>query len=119
MVVGIGVNVTTAYFPEDLRDIAAAITHDKVDRARLVASILKELEAIYLALPNTDFMLDYRRRSIVIGHDVWVIRGEERYLARVLDVNRFGNLIVQNEAGEICEISTGEVSIRKAESNKQ
>ena len=115
VVIGIGVNVTTAYFPEEIRDIASAITPDQADRARLIASILSELETIYKELPNADFMLDYRARSIVIGHDVWVIRGDDRYKANVLDVNSFGNLLVRDENGEIREISTGEVSIRKAE----
>jgi len=115
VVIGIGINVTTAYFPEELRTIASAVTSDNADRAKLTAAVLDELEKIYLSLPETDFMLDYRVRSLVIGHDVWVIRGEERYKAHVLDVNSFGNLIVSDEAGTVKEISTGEVSIRKAD----
>lgn len=115
IVIGIGINVTTAQFPEDLRHIAAAITTGEADRNRLTAELCNELEKLYLDLPDASFMEEYRERSIVIGHDVWVIRGETRYLAHVLDVNGAGNLIVADESGVIHEISTGEVSIRKAD----
>jgi len=115
VVVGIGVNVTTADFPEELKSIAAAITTGYADRNRLTAEILNEFACIYTALPDTAFMQDYRARSIVIGHDVWVIRGDDRYIAHVLDVNGQGNLVVRDESGALREISTGEVSIRTVE----
>ena len=51
---------------------------------------------------------------MIIGSDVYVIRGNERREAKALDIDEKGGLIVRyTDSGEEAVISSGEVSIRK------
>ncbi len=114
MVLGIGINVSTESFPEDIRHIATSLSSSPVNRSRIIAEVLNALEPIYLALPDNAFMTEYRKKSLVLGRDVWVISGDSRYLAKVEDIDCEGHLLVLDESGERKTVSTGEVSIRLA-----
>ena len=79
VIVGIGVNVAEPEqgFPSELRSIVGALQDgvSSVHRSRLIAEILNDLEPIYTALPNADFLDEYRRRSMVIGQSIFIING--------------------------------------------
>ncbi|MBQ1255573.1 MAG: biotin--[Clostridia bacterium] len=47
----------------------------------------------------------------VLGREVTVLRGTERFAAKVLDVNFRGELVVETE-GNVITLSSGEVSVR-------
>ncbi len=111
---GIGINVSTESFPEDIRHIATSLSECPVNRSRIIAEVLNALEPLYLPLPDTSFMSEYRKKSLVLGKDVWVISGDSRYLAKVEDIDDCGHLLVLCENGDKKTVSTGEVSIRLA-----
>ena len=112
MVLGIGINVSTDFFPEDISHIATSLSDTPVNRNLIIGKILNALEEMYLALPDSSFMSEYRQKSLVLGKDVWVIQGDERYRAYVCDVDCDGHLVVTTDTGDKKIISTGEVSIR-------
>lgn len=114
VILGIGINVAAMRFPEELADIATSIeneTHTSVSRNRLIAEIIDRLNILYDQLQSRSFMAEYRDRSIVIGRDVWVLRGGESFRAHALDIDDSGHLIAQSEGG-IQILESGEVSLR-------
>jgi len=115
VILGIGVNVTTKAFSDDIKDIATALcehTSKQINRNELIAAILNELEIIYDNILSVDFIEEYKKRSCVIGKEVFLIRGDEKCKAFVLDIDTDGALIIKNENGETEHINTGEISIR-------
>ena len=113
-VLGIGVNVAAMRFPEELGAIATSIGNEcgqPVSRNRLIAEISNQLNALYGQLDSLEFMAENRKRSIVIGRDVQVIRGGESFPAKALDIDDQGRLVIRTEAG-ISRVNSGEVSLK-------
>ena len=111
---GIGVNVCAMEFPPELRSIATSIENEcgvPVSRSRLIAEISNQLDALYDQLTTREFMRESRSRSNVIGRDVTVMRGEERFEARVLDIDDDGRLVIRTEKG-ITRVGSGEISLK-------
>lgn len=116
-VLGIGINVARMAFPEALQDIATSIGNEAgmdVSRSRLIAEISNRLEALYPELETGAFMAENRRRSIVIGKDVTVLRGDERIPAHVLDIDAQGRLVARTESG-VMRVGAGEISLKLEE----
>ena len=113
-VLGIGINVAKMEFPEELRDIATSSGNAcgrEISRSRLIAEISNQLEALYGQLESREFMAESRARSNVIGRDVLVLRGEERFVARALDIDDQGRLVIRTESG-VSRVGSGEISIK-------
>ncbi len=113
-VLGIGVNVAAMAFPEALCDIATSIENEcgtHVSRSRLIAEISNQLEALYGQLGTGAFMAESRARSNVIGRDVLVLRGDERFEAHVLDIDDEGRLVIQTDVGTT-RVGSGEISLK-------
>ena len=114
VVLGIGINVARMTFPEALQDIATSVGNEcgrDICRCQLIAEISNQLEALYPQLESGAFMAESRARSVVIGRDVTVLRGEEQYPAHVLDIDAQGRLVVQTEDG-VKKLGTGEISLK-------
>lgn len=111
---GIGVNVAAMDFPLELRDIATSVENEcgtPVSRSRLIAEISNQLEALYGRLETGEFMAESRRRSNVIGREVLVLRGNERYRALAIDIDDRGSLVVRTPEG-VRRLNSGEVSLK-------
>ncbi len=118
IVLGIGINVKTTEFSQEISEIATSLYKEgyKIPRIDIIINILREFEELYLKYINKNSKkatLDIcRKYSAIIGKDVYLIKGEEKELVRCLDMNKEGNLIVRTEDNIIKEIISGEVSIR-------
>lgn len=117
-IVGIGINVIPPEngFPEELRDIAGAVFTREEDsincRSILVAHILNHFMDYYRHLDQRTFFEEYRDRSILLGHKIFVVEKDKYIPATALDIDTDCHLIVQFEDGNTKELSSGEVSIR-------
>jgi BirA family biotin operon repressor/biotin-[acetyl-CoA-carboxylase] ligase len=122
IVLGIGVNVTRPGngFPGTLEDIAVALTENTGDidnqRCRLIAATLDNFWTYYLNLAVREFLEEYRKRSIILGSDIFVVSGDEKTPATALGIDSECRLIVRYEDGNTAVLSSGEVSIRKVDS---
>ena len=118
IVLGIGINVKTMEFSQEISKIATSLYKEghKISRVDIVRNILEEFERLYLKYINEDSKEETlnicREYSSIIGKDVYLIKGEEKELVRCLDMNQEGNLVVQTKDNIIKEIMSGEVSIR-------
>lgn len=122
LIIGIGLNVFVPEhdFPGEISGTAASLFNKKPDsltRNRLAAQIINEVFEICDNLGNRSFIEEYRKRSLVIGHQIDVIRrNQEGRQAIVLDIDENGGLIVQYKNNEREILHSGEISIRKKDS---
>ncbi len=118
IVLGIGINVKTMEFSQEICNIATSLYKEgyNVSRVDLVRSILEEFEELYLEYINNnnkEKTLDIcRKYSAIIDKDIYIINGDNKELVKCLDINEDGNLIINDKNGIIREILSGEVSIR-------
>lgn len=117
-VLGIGVNVyyPNNDFPEELREIAGAVyktkPKDKEIKQKLIAKIIDNFFEIYNNFESSGFMQEYKQKSIVLGKEIFVLKGEKRKKAKAIDIDDNACLIVKYENGETEVLSSGEVSVR-------
>lgn len=111
VIVGIGINVSTESFPDDVEN--ASCLNVNVSRARLIAAVANELNLIVNS-SYEDFIDYYRSRSIIIGEDIDVIINGRHTPARAVGIDSNGGLEIQQSDGTLTTLHSGEISIRKA-----
>ena len=82
-----------------------------LSRDAVLQALLTKFESMEKALEIGAFMETYRKKCFVLGKDVTVTRGNERFPAKALDVNARGELVVEAD-GRIMTLPSGEVSVR-------
>ncbi len=117
--VGIGINVNTPEFPEEIRDIAASLKllcGREINRAALVAEVMEAWEKYYeIFLKTLDFSAlqeTYNARLVNLGREVKVLAGKGDYIGISRGINQTGELLVELSDGTIREVMSGEVSVR-------
>lgn len=116
VVVGIGINANQMNFPESLRDTATSLaieTGTVVDRASLLATTLRTLEALYRLLHGGDAREIVRRwklRSTMLGKEVEAERDGKTFRGVASDIAEDGSLIIRT-AGGSHRLYAGEVTI--------
>ena len=112
VVLGIGINVGETTFPDDLQPIATSLGNEGfvLTREDLASVFLTGLTQTLCA--DVSVMEEYRRRNLVLGRQITVLRGGETYPATAETVTDAGHLLVRTVDGETRELNSGEVSIR-------
>lgn len=119
LIVGIGINANNQSFPQELQAMATSLAlhmGKAIDRQNLIIHILEEFEKLYLDyiregnLQKTlEIVRDY---SAILGRSIYVIKGKEKFKAKVLEINDVGLLKIRHEDGREELLFSGEVSIR-------
>ncbi len=122
VVVGIGINVNTEKFPDEISDIATSLKLElgaEINRSKLIADILFEFEKYYEIFMRTgDLTLlseEYDNLLINKDEEVYIIdrKNEANKIKRIaIGIDKDGGLIVKNEKGDFEKIISGEVSVR-------
>lgn len=117
--VGVGINVNTREFPEEIRETATSLYMEcghPVKRAPIIAAIMERLEVNYKKFIETKDLtklLDtYHSMLVNLDRDVRILGEREQYQAHALGITPTGELIVRREDGREEEIYAGEVSVR-------
>ena len=104
---GIGMNVNTIMFPEELRGIATSLLQElpatirEVNRELLAVTLLRELNAA-LSLWGDDFheaVAAVRKRSLLMGRGIRALVNCAEVHGRVLDLNHEGHLVIEQADG--------------------
>lgn len=111
-VIGIGVNMYTTDFPSELCDRAGSIMAEKGSRWELAVAITEELVSLIRALPNKDFMQEYRESSIVLGKEVTFVENGQELGGFAESISDDGALTVILESGDAHVLKSGEISLR-------
>lgn len=110
VIIGIGINVTTTDFPQDVEN-AASLNVD-VNKADLICEIVKELEKV-INVPFGDFADYYKNRSLIIGEEIEYTANGTTACATATDIDSNGGLVITRPDGSITTLSSGEITIRK------
>ncbi len=115
-IIGIGVNLSTADFPEEIRDIAASlgVADACLVRQRLAESICICLLGIYgqMRAGDTSYIGEYKRRSVVLGREVTFTVGDRQGSGVAEDIDADGALYVRCSDGRLEALNSGEISLR-------
>lgn len=116
IVLGVGVNLSTENFPDEIRNKAGSIlsSQNKLKQNEFVAEILNQIDVIYNDLDNRSFMEEYKNLSCVLGCDIEFTQGNATSFATAIDITQDGHLLVRLADGNLKELSTGEISVRLA-----
>lgn len=119
VVVGVGVNVNTETFSEEVANTAVSIcqaTGKKWDKQLFIKEIVNEFERIYNLFEQTENLSciqeQYNALLVNCGREVCILGEKESYHAKALGINTQGELIVQRDDGVKEAIYAGEVSVR-------
>lgn len=108
--VGVGINLTTDEFPEDLPQAASLGIDCKKDG---LSEMIAQGIADYINSPDNRFIInEYKSRLFVIGKTVSYEKNGVIHTAIVEGINDSCNLIVKNGDGSIDTLSSGEISIK-------
>ena len=121
LVVGIGINVNTEHFPNEISDIATSLKLEggKIfAREEIVAELLNYFEQYYDNFckdGNLGQIIKYYN-SILInkGKKVKIVENskEDSFIGEALGIDEAGRLLVRLDNGEVQTIVSGEVSVR-------
>jgi BirA family biotin operon repressor/biotin-[acetyl-CoA-carboxylase] ligase len=116
IVLGVGLNVNTSAFPEELKEKATSVlieTGKRHSRVAIVQQYLKQLEAYYEQFAKARFPIILKRwkeLADVLGRRVIVEFGESMIAGQTQDIDRDGVLILRDRHGKTHRIFSGEVS---------
>ncbi len=117
IIVGVGVNFSLdkAEIPSELKGKIGSlrdVTKKKQSREKLCALILNQVEKLYLqGISDKELLVNYRKRSNVLGREIKVIKNNEELRAAALDIAADGGLLVRYESGITEKLTAGEISI--------
>lgn len=109
MIIGIGVNVSTIEFPNELADIATSLSNTSINRNACIAYIINEFIRLKEEDPSI-IIEEYRKASSVLHKSIQWTRQGKLYTGYVENINDEGNLIVNCE-GNRMTLCSGEVSM--------
>lgn len=109
VIVGIGINIKTNHFPDDVKN-AGALNAD-VKRADLIGAVADEL--LNIALGDYSAFIDYyRSHSMILGKNINFIENGKITPAMAVAIDETGGLVVKTADGEEKTLKSGEISIR-------
>ena len=111
IIIGVGVNVTTADFPDEIKNIATSLGTDC--KELLTKQISDNLCELADDISGYDYIDYYRMRLMWKNQQINYTQNGQTYTATLTDVDSNGSLILlQNGNTKI--LSTGEISIKKS-----
>ena len=117
--VGVGINLCTSDFPEELVDIAGALRRDASQELRreLTVAVAAELFDIFedVRRGDTSYMTEYRSRSMVLGKRVTFVRNGCVGEGIAVDIEDGGGLVVEADGGARTVLNSGEITLRVKE----
>lgn len=118
VVVGIGVNVNSKKFPDDLPHATSLYLEGKklFNREEIIKSFLEHFEKSYFGYTEKgsleNIIEDYKHYCINLNKQVKIIESQQEFVGIVRDIDQEARLIVQKQDGSLVTILSGEVSIR-------
>lgn len=103
--------------PSDLKGVKSAVTsisaemgHD-VDRASLLARLLKEFESRYLLIEAGEYEAvtrEWKSLSCTLEHRVKINTMKATFEGEAIDIDEFGALLIRKDSGKIERVIGGD-----------
>ncbi len=110
LVIGIGLNMTTCIFPDELAEVAASLD-SSVPREQMIAQITNNLLE-YSLCDEENIIARYKKRCFVLGKEIFFTIDGTTFSALAEDVDSRGGLLVRKPDGNLITLMAGEISIR-------
>jgi BirA family biotin operon repressor/biotin-[acetyl-CoA-carboxylase] ligase len=114
IITGIGINIYTESFPDDIKQTAGSLNCPDLDKNLLAARLTERLISWADRLHDPALIAAYKEHSFLLGREVSFEQNGQFITGTAADINDEGNLIV--EADRTYVLSSGEVSLRSWES---
>ncbi|PQP82002.1 biotin--[acetyl-CoA-carboxylase] ligase [Paenibacillus sp. PCH8] len=114
--IGVDVNFDPGDYPEELSTIATSLkmeTGQTVDRTKLAAAILTELEQLYYLYQNEGFGVIsalWEALSVSINREITVTNHQGTIEGLAIGLDPSGALVVEKHSGEYVLVISGEIS---------
>lgn len=120
VVVGIGINISTEDFPDEIKDLAGSLSNSSEvsklpSRNSIIAHITNLLAEELNDLEDFSYIKKYRQHSMLTGKNITFIENEVQKEAFVLDVDDKAGLVVRLNDGTIRTLRNGEVNTLRPE----
>ncbi len=112
IIIGIGINLSTKDFPEELAGIAGSVGVDAISPLAIVAAVWREIEPYLQNSEDASWLEDYRAHSCVLGRKITWRQGDEVLRGEAIAIDETGALLVRCEDGGEDRLHTGEISLR-------
>lgn len=119
VVIGVGINVNTEAFPEEICATATSIRLESGKiwrRAELIAAILRQFEVQYERFVKEEDLAYLREAYDAVlvncNREVRILGEKDGYRAVALGIDDQGELLVRKEDGTVTSVYAGEVSVR-------
>ncbi|QOS79866.1 biotin--[acetyl-CoA-carboxylase] ligase [Paenibacillus sp. JNUCC31] len=115
--IGVDVNFDPKDYPEDLKSIATSLkmeTGQSIDRTKLAAAILSELEHLYFLYQKEGFGVIsslWEALSVSMNREIKVVNPQGGLEGMAIGLDPSGALIVEKQNGERVSVYSGEVSL--------
>lgn len=110
IIIGIGININTTDFPDDIKDIAVSLNKD-IDKMKLCALITDNILEMYNNISDRSFIEEYKSRSMVLGREITYTENGVTKTAKATDIDKNGGLVIFDKNTEKT-LSSGEISVR-------
>lgn len=118
IIVGIGINVNTESFPEEISHMATSLqleTGMRINRADLIEAVCEQFEDVYAVYLQTqdlrNLVKEYNAHLVNMHQNVKVLDAKDPYEGRAMGITPRGELMVDTwESRKL--VSSGEVSVR-------
>ena len=112
IIVGIGINVSTVDFPDEIKDIAGSLESGNIDKNLLVAKIVNNIYDFPFDFENPKIIEEYKARSLVLGRQISFVKNGETCTATAVDIDKDCGLVIKLPDGETQTLTSGEISIK-------
>ncbi|MBQ3416812.1 MAG: biotin--[Ruminococcus sp.] len=109
VIIGVGINLTTADFPPEFADKAGQI--GDIDKNLLCARVVENLLSEFKGLEKNRFLKKYTERSIALGKTITFDQNGVTHTAKAVGIAPDGGLTVE-ENGKRQTLHSGEISIQ-------
>jgi len=106
LITGIGINVTTEKFPDELKNIAASLNVN-ISRNKLIAEIMNIFFDLYNGNEKINLMDLYKKYLIANKKVIYYIDGK-KFTGKIESINNNGNLII-NSNNKQAILNSGEI----------
>lgn len=119
LVAGIGINVNTDAFPEEIKSVASSLRIEGgqvYEREKIVAQLLNRFEVYFeefCKIGNLKNIVNYYNSVLINkGKKVKIVENMKTDIGEALGIDETGRLLVRMEDGHEHSIVSGEVSVR-------
>lgn len=110
LIIGVGINLTTKDFPQELRETAQAISgHLPADLNVITASLIDHLMDVLKDYNDGHYMIEYRQLLNLMNKQIDIQVGKKLVHVKVEGLSDKGGLIVRDQHGNLKTFYSGEI----------